>query len=107
MTAENFCYWLNGYLELTNNSVYSGLTTPQLQIVKDHLDLVFNKVTPKRELDLGIFDFIPDHNPAYSPPKQPTYCDKIAAEVGYKFVGAGGYQKLCTAHTGVTAAGLC
>lgn len=43
MTTENFCFWLKGFLEIGNPF---DLKHKQLQIVKDHLDLVFNKVTP-------------------------------------------------------------
>lgn len=41
MTPENFCYWMQGYAELTND-----LPTPaQWNSIKEHLNLVFNKVT--------------------------------------------------------------
>ena len=45
MTAEQFTYWLQGFMELTT---MNHLTTTQFQIVKDHLDLVFDKKTPDR-----------------------------------------------------------
>ncbi len=48
---KDFCYWLQSFAELQPDAV---LTPTQWQIVKDHLALVFNKVTPKR--------------------KEPTYC---------------------------------
>jgi hypothetical protein len=43
LTPEQFVYWLQGYAEV------SGATAPtseQWQIIKDHLDQVFHKVTP-------------------------------------------------------------
>ncbi len=43
MEAKDFCYWLNGYLEMSETK---ELSEKQLQILKDHLALVFNKVTP-------------------------------------------------------------
>jgi hypothetical protein len=43
MSPENFCYWLQGYLEIGDSK---DLDSNQLDIVKDHLKLVFNKVTP-------------------------------------------------------------
>lgn len=43
MSPENFSYWLNGYLELSNSD---SLTSQQVKIIKEHLALVFNKVTP-------------------------------------------------------------
>lgn len=43
MSPENFCYFLQGYLETSNPEFISAAQT---QIIKDHLALVFNKVTP-------------------------------------------------------------
>lgn len=43
MTPENFCYWLQGYFELSKNYT---LTSDQYRIIQDHLNLVFNKQTP-------------------------------------------------------------
>lgn len=43
MDAQNFTYWLKGFFEIGGSN---SLTEAQVQIVKDHLDLVFNKVTP-------------------------------------------------------------
>lgn len=45
MTPEQFTYWLKGFMEIANPT---HLTTRQLEIVKDHLDLVFDKKTPDR-----------------------------------------------------------
>ena len=42
MDALNFAYWLNGFAELNE----SPPTEAQWQAIKDHLALVFNKVTP-------------------------------------------------------------
>jgi hypothetical protein len=47
MTAEQFTYWLQGFMELTS---MNHLNTTQFQIVKDHLALVFQKKTPNRPL---------------------------------------------------------
>jgi hypothetical protein len=46
VTAENFAFWLNGYFELGGEN----LSPQQVQIIKDHLALVFNKVTPSYDL---------------------------------------------------------
>lgn len=46
MTPENFAYWLKGFIEISETST---LNEKQTQIIKDHLDLVFNKVTPTYE----------------------------------------------------------
>jgi hypothetical protein len=42
MTAENFCYWLQGLLEVGNPT---SLNEEQVKQIKEHLALVFNKVT--------------------------------------------------------------
>lgn len=46
LTPENFTYWLQGFVELTETKQPSEA---QWQAIKDHLQLVFTKVTP----DLG------------------------------------------------------
>lgn len=43
MTSEQFVYWLQGYFEISKDKT---LDESQIQIIKDHLSLVFNKVTP-------------------------------------------------------------
>ena len=47
MTADEFTRWLQGFLELREDAD-EGLTARQTRIVRDHLELVFEKVTPKR-----------------------------------------------------------
>jgi hypothetical protein len=45
MDSKDFTYWLKGFFEISDSN---KLTPKQVQIIKDHLDLVFNKVTPDR-----------------------------------------------------------
>lgn len=45
MTPEQFTYWLQGFFEISNPE---KLDEKQTQIIKDHLDLVFDKQTPDR-----------------------------------------------------------
>lgn len=45
MTPENFTYWLKGFFEISDAK---KLDEKQIDIIKDHLNLVFNKVTPVR-----------------------------------------------------------
>lgn len=47
MTQENFVYWLNGFLEISDAK---KLNEKQVQIIKDHLALVFDKQTPNRNI---------------------------------------------------------
>lgn len=42
MTPEQFCYWLQGRLEMSKEP----LTPKETQIIRDHLATVFTKVTP-------------------------------------------------------------
>jgi len=42
MTPENFVYWLQGYLELTDNP---HLDAQQVKIIQEHVSLVLTKKT--------------------------------------------------------------
>lgn len=42
MTPENFCYWLQGLLEIGDPS---ELDSEQVEIIKEHLNLVVKKET--------------------------------------------------------------
>jgi len=43
MTHTEFCYWLQGFFELTPN--LKTLDETQIKMIKQHLDLTFKKVT--------------------------------------------------------------
>ena len=43
MNTDQFTYWLQGFVEMNEGS---EPTKQQWQIIKDHLKLCFNKVTP-------------------------------------------------------------
>lgn len=61
MTAEQFAYWLQGFIELNGNKMPSQ---EQWNSIQEHLSTVFHKVTPP-------FNPIP-WPPLYSPnPLQP------------------------------------
>jgi hypothetical protein len=47
MTAEQFAYWLNGFVEL---SEWKQPTPEQWKSICEHLGAVFNKVTPPVQL---------------------------------------------------------
>lgn len=42
MTADQFCYWLQGFFEVSGQTT---LTEPQVSVIKEHLQLVFKKET--------------------------------------------------------------
>ncbi len=62
MTTTEFAYWLQGYFELTDSG--QQMSAQQVQIIKDHLNLVFTKVTP-------------NYVPLTSITSYPFYGDKI------------------------------
>jgi hypothetical protein len=43
MTSRDFCYWLQGFFELSKEPglAPSGMTSEQIQLIKQHLALVF------------------------------------------------------------------
>lgn len=51
MTPEQFAYWMQGFVELQNSN--EPPTEEQWQIIKDHLQLVFKKVTPQRNCSVS------------------------------------------------------
>lgn len=58
MTPEQFTYWLQGFIELTDSDDVAVLDAPQWKMIKDHLKEVFDKRTPDRQLikdNLGVF----------------------------------------------------
>jgi hypothetical protein len=60
MTNEQFLYWLQGMLEYTHiGSLSEADIRAKLQGIKDHLGLVFEKQTPKREEPLKATPYIP------------------------------------------------
>lgn len=45
MTPEQFCYWLQGFVEI-NGPARTHPTPQEWVVIKDHLALVFKKETP-------------------------------------------------------------
>lgn len=45
MSATEFCYWLQGYVELQPEGKLTGLSADQMKVISEHLQLVFKKVT--------------------------------------------------------------
>lgn len=46
MDSRDFCYWMQGFVELTNGE---HPTAEQWELIKSHLTLAFNKKTPTFE----------------------------------------------------------
>ncbi len=66
MNAQDFTYWLQGFVELNKGQVPGA---DQWKSIKEHLALVFTKVTPP----VGKFDPLPPgHYPPFLPSTYPT-----------------------------------
>lgn len=66
MSPEAFCYWLHGLFEIGDAKT---LDAKQVKIIKDHLDLVFSKVTPDRTSLQAALDATPIVDLLKSPSK--------------------------------------
>ena len=58
MTPEQFVYWLQGFNEIRDKNAV-GLSEDQWEIVREHLQTVFHKVTPERDI-IKSPDFVPN-----------------------------------------------
>lgn len=65
MTPEQFCYWLQGFVELRSGQTGAGLTEKQWIVLKDHLTEVFKKQTPSYQTPVNL--------PPVTTPQQPQY----------------------------------
>ena len=65
MTTENFAYWMQGFVELTDGQ--DRPTEKQWTLIKRHLDLVFENVT-KLPKEVPVIKLDPAKN------KKPYYC---------------------------------
>lgn len=45
MKSLDFCYWLQGFFEISKDSELKNLDENQVKTIKDHLGLVFGKET--------------------------------------------------------------
>ena len=73
MTPENFAYWCQGFIELTNGA---PPTPAQWEMIKEHLALVFTKVTK------GFPAGVDDNGGLRSLEQLPTYCGSIVGNEG-------------------------
>lgn len=55
MTPQEFCYWLQGYFELSRAIPNDGkLYESQIKMIHEHLQLVFKKITDKNTAQIVI-----------------------------------------------------
>jgi hypothetical protein len=66
MTSRDFCYWLQGYFEISQGTGHDAIDGAQVEIIRKHLALVF-----KHEID-----------PSYGDEKHQTELNKIHGEMG-------------------------
>jgi len=72
MDSEQFVYWLQGFFEIADigtSEDMEGISPEQARIIRNHLDLVFNKVTPT-VTEITDKDLL---SPAESPPPIPYF----------------------------------
>jgi hypothetical protein len=75
MTPEQFCYWLQGFIELTDGSTPPNVF--QWKNVQEHLKLVFEKATPPLRSPFSPVTpivplFLPNEKHDYWPNSRPT-----------------------------------
>lgn len=98
MESNEFIYWLQGALEMNPEMLEKGMSPQQVKTIQDHLDLVFNKVTPDR-FENNIVDYDSSGNPPPEHPGSicevaPLFCEKI--DVGTKMaIRAGRNGLMC------------
>lgn len=69
MNSRDFTYWLQGFFELSDENV--TLSQRQIKIIKDHLNLMFDKETPDYTKEGG--DEVITSSPPTEPWKVPAY----------------------------------
>ncbi len=76
MNSVSFAYWLQGFFELTDSNT---LTEEQVKVIREHLNLVFKKVTALQVSDKKEEESDPiEFGPIYSPD---TYCGEPRTEI--------------------------
>lgn len=62
MKPTEFCYWLQGYFELADHASHEQhLTTEQVEVIKNHLNLVFyHSIDPSYNGDQKLLQEIHD-----------------------------------------------
>ena len=91
MEPRDFCYWLQGYMEVRNPQV---IDAKEVAIIKEHLDLVFNKVTTSSSV-------------GYCELKSSSESEPKIPNLNFDNNDADGYDYLSTKYTGSTSERLC
>ncbi len=80
MNSENFCYWLNGWLEIENPA---QINSKQLNEIRNHLNLSLNKKSENSSLSLSGLLNNPDLTNTYLTITQKPIWDKGDYEAYY------------------------
>lgn len=82
MTSRDFCYWLQGALELGLGS--DGLTTDQVSMIQNHLNLVFvHEIDPSIPGDPQVLQDVHDGaKPEEPEPNKPAYANNYGKPGG-------------------------
>lgn len=73
MKARDFCFWLQGFFELTGGQI--ALTYEQTAVIKRHLDMVFKHDITKA-VDAAENEGWPTEGPPSHPDYTTPYCGK-------------------------------
>lgn len=61
MTPENFCFWLQGFFEISQHIDHrQGLTSEAVEEIRNHLKTVFVKVTPEVKVTIDTQKVVDD-----------------------------------------------
>lgn len=64
MTSRDFCYWLQGFFELTINDGEISVSKEQAKTIQNHLNLVFkHEIDPSMPDPTGILQAVHDGKP--------------------------------------------
>jgi hypothetical protein len=59
MTSREFCYWLQGFFEISGATYEDELTSAQIKTIRDHLNLVFvHEIDPSYTKDPKVQAFM-------------------------------------------------
>ncbi len=77
MTSRDFCYWLQGYFELSKPQGREGLSPSQLEMIERHLAMVFKHEIDPSMGDSGVQSALDAIHEAVPPPPSGDWLDAI------------------------------
>ena len=92
MTTTEFVYWLQGFMEIQNPKKLDKIQT---QIIRDHLELVFDKKTPDRRVVEVQLTNESTHSDLMGKLEDLNNLDKIEPQPGSFIDIPGGHTAIC------------